>query len=184
MSRVAGIAPEGPQLVETPDTDGAYPRLSDHQIATLEVGGRRRAVRTGEVLVREGDRCDEFFVILSGMAAITARDETGTSRLIRVHGPRRFLGELADLEGQAAFYTAAMAEDGEVLAVPAKRVRRLVELDQVLSDLILRAYLMRRSLLIEEGAGLRIIGSCYSPDTARLREFVARNRLPHRWLDL
>jgi thioredoxin reductase (NADPH) len=184
MSRVAGIAPEGPQLVETPDTDGAYPRLSDHQIATLEVGGRRRAVRTGEVLVREGDRSDEFFVILSGMAAITARDETGTSRLIRVHGPRRFLGELADLEGQAAFYTAAMAEDGEVLAVPAKRVRRLVELDQVLSDLILRAYLMRRSLLIEEGAGLRIIGSCYSPDTARLREFVARNRLPHRWLDL
>jgi thioredoxin reductase (NADPH) len=27
-------------------------------------------------------------------------------------------------------------------------------------------------------------GSCYSPDTARLREFAARNRLPHRWIDL
>src|SRR3984885_1865587 len=177
-------APPSPQLSETPDTHGAYPRLSDDQIATLEVGGTRRDVHTGEVLVREGHRCDEFFVILRGMAAITAHDESGTPRLIRVHGPRRFLGELADLEGQAAFYTATMAEDGEVLVVPAQRVRRLVEHDQGLSDLILRAYLTRRSLLIEEGAGLRIVGSCYSADTTRLREFAARNRLPHRWLDL
>jgi thioredoxin reductase (NADPH) len=184
MSRVAKGARRSPRLVETPNTSGAYPRLSDDQIATLQVGGHRRAVHRGELLVREGHRSDEFFVILRGMAAITAQDETGTPRLIRVHGPRRFLGELADLEGQAPFYTAVMAEDGEVLAVPAKRVRRLVEHDQALSDLILGAYLMRRSLLIEEGAGLRIVGSCYSPDTARLREFAARNRLPHRWLDL
>src|SRR6185312_10017203 len=64
------------------------------------------------------------------------------------------------------------------------RVRALVAHDPVLSDLILRAYLMRRSLLIQEGTGFRIIGSCYDPDTARLREFAARNRLPHRWIDL
>jgi thioredoxin reductase (NADPH) len=184
MSRIAKGARTSRRLAETPNTCGAYPRLSDDQIATLQVGGRRRAVHRGEVLVREGHRSDEFFVILRGMAAITAQDDSGAPRLIRVHGPRRFLGELADLEGQAPFYTAAMAEDGEVLAVPAKRVRRLVEHDQALSDLILRAYLMRRSLLIEGGTGLRIVGSCYSPDTARLREFAARNRLPHRWLDL
>lgn len=184
MSNVADVAPPSPQLVETPDTNGAYPRLTDQQIAALEVGGSRRTVTAGEVLVREGHRSDEFFVILSGMAAITAQDETGTPRLIRVHGPRRFLGELADLEGQASFYTATMAEDGAVLVIPAKRVRRLIEHDQVLSDLILRAYLTRRSLLIEDGSGLRIVGSCYSSDTARLREFAARNRLPHRWLDL
>jgi thioredoxin reductase (NADPH) len=184
MSRIAKGARTSRRLAETPNTCGAYPRLSDDQIATLQVGGRRRAVHRGEVLVREGHRSDEFFVILRGMAAITAQDDSGAPRLIRVHGPRRFLGELADLEGQAPFYTAAMAEDGEVLVVPAKRVRRLVEHDQALSDLILRAYLMRRSLLIEGGTGLRIVGSCYSPDTARLREFAARNRLPHRWLDL
>jgi hypothetical protein len=43
---------------------------------------------------------------------------------------------------------------------------------------------VRRCLLIDQGAGLRIIGSCYSPDTARLREFAARNLIPHRWFDL
>ena len=77
-----------------------------------------------------------------------------------------------------------MVEPGEVLVVPTERVRALVAHDPVLSDLILRAYLLRRSLLIQEESGFRIIGSCYSPDTARLREFAARNRLPHRWIDL
>ncbi len=101
-----------------------------------------------------------------------------------MHGPGRFLGELGLLEGQVAFFTAEAIEDGEMLVLPAERVRGLVAHDPVLSDLILRAYLVRRHLLIGLGSGFRIIGSCYSPDTLRLREFAIRNRLPHRWIDL
>ncbi len=171
-------------LAETPDIYGAYPRLSDDQISTLEAGGARRAVDTGETLVREGERSDYLFVILSGKVAVTTTDEAGNRHVIRVHGPGRFLGELGDLEGQAAFYTAEVVEPGEVLVVATERVRALVAHDPLLSDLILRAYLLRRSLLIQEGTGFRIIGSCYDPDTLRLREFAARNRLPHRWIDL
>ncbi len=184
MSEAAIDQRESPPLAETPDIYGAYPRLSDDQIATLEAGGARRAVDTGETLVREGERSDYFFVILSGKVAVTTTDDAGNRHVIRVHGPGRFLGELGDLEGQAAFYTAEVVEPGEVLVVPTERVRALVAHDPVLSDLILRAYLLRRSLLIQEESGFRIIGSCYSPDTARLREFAARNRLPHRWIDL
>jgi thioredoxin reductase (NADPH) len=171
-------------LVETPDVYGAYPRLSDDQVATLERGGARRTVLVGETLVREGERADYFFVILSGKVAIRTTDDAGDLRVRRVHGPGRFLGELGDLEGQAAFYTAEVVESGEVLVVPTERVRDLVDHDPALSDLILRAYLWRRCLLIQEGSGFRIIGSCFSPDTIRLREFAARNRLPHRWFDL
>jgi thioredoxin reductase (NADPH) len=184
MSEAAIDQRESPPLAETPDIYGAYPRLSDDQIATLEAGCARRAVGTGETLVREGERSDYFFVILSGKVAVTTTDDAGNRHVIRVHGPGRFLGELGDLEGQAAFYTAEVVEPGEVLVVPTERVRALVTHDPVLSDLILRAYLLRRSLLIQEESGFRIIGSCYSPDTARLREFAARNRLPHRWIDL
>ena len=184
MSSVSGSASSGASLTETPDIHGAYPRLSDEQIETLAAGGVRRAVRAGDLLVSEGHRTDEFFVILSGKVAIIGEGQTGEPHVIRVHGPRRFLGELGDIEGQPAFYTAAVIEPGEVLAVPAKHVRRLIAHDPVLSDLILRACLTRRFLLIEQGAGLRIIGSCYDAHAARLREFAARNRLPHRWLDL
>ena len=68
--------------------------------------------------------------------------------------------------------------------MPVERLRELVAQDPALGDLILRAYLVRRSILIELGVGFRIIGSRFSPDTRRLREFAARNRLPHRWIDL
>jgi thioredoxin reductase (NADPH) len=170
-------------LTETPDRTGAFPRLSDEQIAALAEYGERRATRVGDVLFREGDESYDFFVVLSGKVAIVegfGADE----RLIGVHGERRFLGELSLLTGQAAFFTAVVREAGEVLVVPVERLRKLVAHDPALGDLILRAYLARRELLIGLGTGFRIIGSRFSPDSRRLREFAARNRLPHRWIDL
>lgn len=179
--------PDIPQVDdETPDELGAFPRLTDDQVATLEAGGSRRTVRAGDVLIREGEPSKDFFVILSGKVAIIDEggEEKSDRRILRVHGTGRFLGELGLLEGQVAFFTAEVIEDGEILVVPAERVRELVAHDLVLSDLILRAYLVRRHLLIGLGSGFRIIGSCYSPDTLRLREFAMRNRLPHRWIDV
>ncbi|MCW2551368.1 MAG: thioredoxin reductase [Mycobacterium sp.] len=184
MSEVTTEQRSPTPLAETPNIDGAYPRLAGGQIATLEAGGTRRTVDKGETLVRDGERSNKFFVILSGKVAVITTDDAGNRQVIRVHGPGRFLGELGDLEDEAAFYTAEVVEAGEVLVVPTERVRALVAHDPVLSDVILRAYLSRRSLLIQEGAGFRIIGSCFNPDTVRLREFASRNRLPHRWIDL
>lgn len=170
--------------VETPDDAGAFPRLTDAQVAALAVGGTRRVVRAGETLIRAGASSDEFFVILSGAVAIADDDDAGQQRVLRIHGPGRFLGELGLLEGQVAFYTAQMIEDGEVLVVPVQRIRALVEHNPILGDLILRAYLIRRCRLLGMVSGLRVIGSRFSPDTQRLREFAVRNQLPHHWIDL
>ncbi|MEN3283203.1 MAG: thioredoxin reductase [Solirubrobacteraceae bacterium] len=182
-ARELGLAEPEP-LLETPDGDGAFPRLSDDQIQRLSGRGERRRMQAGEVLVREGDEHYDFFVVLEGKVAIVHGHCGCDERLIAVHGPRRFLGELSLLTGQAAFFTAVVREAGEVLVVPVERLRRLVALDAALGDLILRAYLIRRELLIGIGAGFRIVGSRYSPDTRRLREFASRNRLPHHWIDL
>jgi thioredoxin reductase (NADPH) len=175
---------DGDTLVETADRSGAFPRLDDGQLAALEAIGERRRVQRGDVLFREGDTRYDFFVILSGKVAIVEGHDSGRERTIGVHGERRFLGELNLLTGQAAFLTAVVMEDGEVLAVPPERLRELVTHDTNLGDLILRAFLLRRSVLIGLGAGFRIIGSRYAPDTRRIREFAARNRLPHHWIDL
>jgi thioredoxin reductase (NADPH) len=170
-------------LSETPDLYGAFPRLTSEQIEALTAYGERRRTRSGEVLFREGDSESDFFVILEGKVAIVegSGDE---ERVISVHGPGRFLGELNLLTGQAVFVTAIVREPGEVLAVPLERLRQLLSQNQALGDLIMRSYLLRRSLLVELGAGFKIVGSQFSPDTRRLREFVARNRLPHRFIDL
>ena len=100
MSEATVDQRESSALAETPDVYGAYPRLSDDQIATLEQGGSRRTVGIGEMLVREGERADHFFVVLAGKVAVSATDDAGNRRVKRVHGPRRFLGELGDLEGR------------------------------------------------------------------------------------
>ncbi|MGW3114933.1 FAD-dependent oxidoreductase [Streptomyces sp. NPDC001091] len=169
---------------ETPDRYGAFPRLTPEQLQDLAAHGERRTTTAGEVLYREGEPFREFLVILDGTVAVLEDHGGPEERTVAVHGPGRFLGELGLLEGQAAFETAVVREAGEILAVPVERQRALVARDPVLGDLILRAYLGRRYLLIGLGAGFRILGSCYSRDTLRLREFAARNRLPHRWVDL
>ncbi|MGC5562741.1 FAD-dependent oxidoreductase [Streptomyces sp. FR-108] len=169
---------------ETPDQGGAYPRLTPQQLRELAGQGEHRKTHGGEVLYREGEPFREFAAILSGTVEILQDFGGPEERTVAVHGPGRFLGELGLLEGEVAFDTAVVREAGEILAVPAEPLRLLVGRDPVLGDLILRAYLGRRYLLIGLGAGFRILGSCYSPDTLRLREFAARNRLPHRWVDL
>ncbi|MEU8804633.1 FAD-dependent oxidoreductase [Spirillospora sp. NPDC048819] len=166
-------------MEETPDLYGAYPRLDREQIGLVAAYGERRPTRRGDVLFSEGD-CDyDFFLLVSGTVAMLDKGE-----IIRMHGPGRFLGELGLLTGQPPFLTARVEEPGEVIAVPPRRLRELAGRELWFGDLVLRAFLIRRSLLIEHGAGLRIIGSRFSPRCLRLRDFAARNRLPHRWIDV
>ena len=170
-------------LEETPDEHGSAPRLSGDQVEELSRIGTRRETRPGEVLYRKDDQPSEFFVVLSGTVA-TVQDYGGADRVVAVHGPRRFLGELNLLTGQPMFLTAVVSRPGAVLAVPVERLKELVTHDHALGDMILRALLVRRSIQAELGVGLQIIGSRFSPDARRLREFAARNRLPHKWIDL
>jgi thioredoxin reductase (NADPH) len=173
---IAADASGQEQLAETPDRYGAFPRLSDAQIETLARRGERQHIEPGELLFRERDKRYDFFVVLDGKVTVVS-GYGGEERMIAVHGPRRFSGELSLLTGQAAFFTAVVREPGEVLVA-------LVTQDTVLGDIVLRAYLLRREMLIGLGAGFQIVGSRYSPNSRRLREFAARNRLPYRWIDL
>lgn len=170
-------------VTETPDTYGAYPWLTDDQFAALAAVGVPRQVKVGDVLYREGEGDCDFFVIVEGKVALI-EDSGASEQVIGIHGPRRFLGELGLITGQRVLVSAVVVEPGEVLVVPVDRLREIVTQDPVLGDQILRALIMRRSILIGLGVGFRIVGSRYSPDTRRLRDFAIRNRLPHHWIDL
>jgi thioredoxin reductase (NADPH) len=169
---------------ETPDLQGAFPRLEESRIRSLEAWGERRPTTRGQTLIAEGQQEDTFYVLLAGRVAVVEALGTPDQRVVRVHGPGRFLGELGVLAGQMAFFTSVVVDPGEVLAIPADRLRELAAGDPALGDQVLRAFLVRRSLAVGEGIGFRIIGSRYSAGTRALREFAARNRLPHRFLDL
>src|SRR3954454_11397319 len=169
--------------VETPEVGGRLPRLGEDEIAELSEHGRRRQMEPGDVLIREGQRDRDFVVVLSGTVAVYEGYGTPEQQLVRLHGPGRFLDEIGLLIGQPAFVSSVAYEPGEVLVVPLPALREVVAADPKLGDLILRALVCRRELLVGTASGIRIIGSRFSPDTRRLREFAARNRLPHTWID-
>lgn len=169
---------------ESADSAGAYPRLSEDQIRVLEDLGERRRVKTDELLFKAGDPCDEFYVILRGQVAIVEDYGCDDARTLSTHGPRRFLGEMNLLSGQQEFVTAVTLEPSEVLALPMEKLRDLIVRDSQMGDVILRACMVRRSLLIGHESGFRIIGSRFSQETKALREFAVRNRLPHKFIDL
>ncbi len=166
------------------DRRGAFPDLTDDQIDLLRARGTERRIERGDVLFREGDASYPFIVIVDGCVDIVAGFETDEVKEITSHGARRFLGELNLLTGQGVYLTAVVSEPGSVLILDVDELRRLLAEEPSLSELILRALLLRRSLLQGSGVGLRIVGSRFSGDTRRLLEFVARNRLPFTWLDL
>ena len=175
--------PLGIGLEEPPDRNGAFPRLDDDQRARLLAVGELRKVVPGDVLFTDGDDSYDFFVVESGAVAIV-RGLGDENHVIAVHGRHRFLGELNMLTGGRVYLSGVVRDPGEVIQVPIANLRRLVAEDEELSNLILRAFMARRSILIEVGGGVRVIGSRYSLDARRLREFLARNRVPYHWVDL
>lgn len=175
--------PIGAGIEEDPDRHGAFPRLDDEQRARLREAGVLRSVAAGEVLFSAGNENYDFFVVESGMVAIV-QDHGHDNRVVAMHGAHRFLGELNLLTGATPYLSAVVRDPGEVIQVPATRLRAILSKDQDLSNLVLRAFLARRSFLIDIGAGVKVVGSRYSQDSRRLREFIARNRMPFQWMDL
>jgi thioredoxin reductase (NADPH) len=145
--------------------------------------GTRRPIAKGEYLYREGDVTYDFFVVISG-AVEAVSTSGGTERVIARHGPGRFLGELNLLTGLRVFVSARVVEPGEVLVVPREDLRRIISTRPGLGDVILAAFMARRAILMTGAASsIRIIGSGFSPESLRVREFLARSRIPSEWLD-
>jgi thioredoxin reductase (NADPH) len=176
-------SPIGAGVPETPDRNGAFPRLDAEQRERLRGWGRVRAVESGEVLFAAGDPACDFFVIESGAVAIV-QGAGRENRVVALQGEHRFLGELSMLTGQRLYLSGIVRDPGEVIQIPVEKLRKIVAEDKSLSDIILSAFIARRAILIDAGAGIKLIGSRYSAETRRLREFLFRNRMPHQWIDL
>ena len=165
----------------------AFPKLDEARIAEVGRCGAAslKRVQVGQTLFRAGDRDFKFFVIKSGEVEIV--DPTGeTPKTVTVHGPGEFTGDVAHLTGTPSVVSAVAKTDCEVYEVSAEAVRQILNQCPDLGDIILQAFIARRQMLRESGnfTGLRVIGSRYSRDTFRIRDFLAKNRVLFTWLDL
>lgn len=170
---------ETPAAEADPVAAGAFPVLTGAHVDVLARYGTERSLPPGGHLFRPGDTLTDFFVVLGGVVEV--RDG---ERLLARHGRGRFIGRLELIGGETAQLTAALPDGGRVLAVPVARLRDVIASDPALSELILRALLLRRVIVTRLGAGVQVLGSRFDADTRRLLDVLARNRVPAAWIDL
>jgi thioredoxin reductase (NADPH) len=165
----------------------AFPVLDDTQIGQvagcIKVAPKRYP--DGERLISVGERSMKFFIVKSG--AIDILDYSGDEpKTIATHGPGQFTGDVSHLTGMPAIFTAITRGNCELYEISQESLRQVLNQCPALSDIILQAFIARRQLIRESPnfTGLRVIGSRYSPDTFRVRDFLARNRVLFTWVDL
>lgn len=163
----------------------AFPTLSEAQFDRLAGYGTVREVEVGELLFVPGDRDYDLFVMIDATVAVLYRDGD-EEKVLATHGAGRFLGELNMLTGSQLMVAARVIAPGRVLQIPHPEFRRVLDREAGVSRTIIDAFIARRAIL-QRGAGARtvqVLGSRFSPEALRLRQFLTRQRLPHTWDDL
>ena len=161
-----------------------FPTFTPAQMARIAAHGKRRAVGFGEVLFEAGAENVPFFVVATGQVEIVQPSGAGET-LIAVHGPGQFTGEVQMISGRRALVLARASEPGEVIELDRRHLLALVQTDSELSEIILRAFILRRVELIAHGFGdVVLIGSNFCSGTLRVKEFLTRNGHPYAYIDL
>ena len=171
--------------INIPDRQAeAFPVLTPAQIDRIRPYGTARTVRAGEILFELGERGLPCFVVLSGKLEILMTSLSGEHVFV-TYSPGGFSGEMVLISGARSMARGRVADPGEFLEVSADALHSLIAKDAELSDIFMRAFIQRRLSLITEGMGnVVILGSHYSANTLRVREFLTRNGHPHTYIDL
>ncbi len=161
-----------------------FPKLSAAQLARLEGFGRRIRTEPGQTLLEVGDRPREFFVVVSGSLEVETM-AASEYEFVYLLTEGDFSGELSTLRDSAGLVRIRVREAGAVVAIDVERLRAIVQTDSELSELFMRAFILRRMGMLATGHGdVMLVGSAYSAESLRLREFLARNGYPFVNVDI
>ena len=164
--------------------DQIFPTLTAAQIRRIASHGRARSVNAGDVLLQQGDENVPIFVVTSGELE-TVRPSGAHETLIARVPAGQFTGEVNTLSGRRALNRIRARVASEVIEVSRKNVLALVQTDGELSQILMRAFILRRAELFAQGLGdVTVVGSSHSADTLRIKEFLARNGHPCAYIDL
>jgi thioredoxin reductase (NADPH) len=162
----------------------AFPILTEAQIQRIQPLGKVRLVEAGEILFEPDDTNVPFFVLLSGAMDIVQPSLEG-ERPIAKHEAGEFTGEITMISGRRSLVRGRVTTAGEFLELSGDGLRSLIAKDAELSEIFMRAFILRRLELIKRNAGnIILMGSRHCAGTLRLREFLTRNGHPYTFVDL
>ena len=178
------MSKKSPAVVSTPRLETIFPVLTAAQLARIAPHGRSRQVSRGEVLVESGEHTAHLFVVIAGEIEVV-RTSGAAEDLVAVFKPGMFTGEVTMLSGRRSFVQIRASESGEVLDVDREHLMGLIQADSELSDILMRAFILRRVEIIAHGFGdVVLIGSNHCAGTLRIKDFLTRNGHPYSSVDL
>jgi thioredoxin reductase (NADPH) len=161
-----------------------FPALTSAQQARVLAHGRRRTVEPNEIIVELNEHATKFFVVVSGQLHIL-QVSNDQEHIVAICNQGMFTGELNVLSGRRGLVRIRAAVKSELIEIEREALQGLVETDSELSDIFLRAFILRRLELIAREVGdIVLIGSSNSVDTLRIKEFLTRNYQPYSYIDL
>ncbi len=161
-----------------------FPVLTPAQQARVIAHGQRRNVEPNEIVVELNEQVTKVFVVVSGQLHIF-QVSNNQENAVAICNPGMFTGELTVLSGRRGLVRIRAAEKSELIEIEREALQDLVETDSELSDIFLRAFILRRLELIAREVGdIVLIGSSHSLDTLRIKEFLTRNYQPYSYIDL
>ena len=164
--------------------DEMFPVLTAEQQARVLAHGRARRVAAGEVLVDLNQQPMKVFIVVTGRLDLF-RVSDQSEEIVAICGPGMFTGELNVLSGRRVLVRIQAAENSDLIEIERDALRTLVQTDSELSDVFLRAFILRRLELIARAIGdVVLIGSSHSLDTFRIKDFLTRNYQPYSYIDL
>ena len=185
MATMPQVAPPPPPPPSSgPRAEHIYPTLTPAQLGRIAAHGRRGRVEAGEVLVQAGEQTARLFVVVAGRIDVVRPSAAG-DEVVVAFGPGMFTGEVTMLSGRPGLAQIRAGAAGEVIEVGRDELLALIQSDGELSEIIMRAFILRRVELIARGVSdVVVLGSTHCQGTLRIREFLTRNGHPHTMLDL
>jgi len=172
------------QLTQFERLEHIFPTLNAGHIARISARGKKREAQAGEVLVEPGDNNLPFFLVISGALEIMRPTRNGEEGVV-VHQAGQFSGEVGILSGRRSLVRVRMRDAGEIIEVDHSGLQELIETDSELSEILMRAFILRRVEFIAHGWGDAVLlGTNNSSGTLRIKEFLTRNGYPHSYIDL
>src|SRR5690242_13092003 len=102
-----------------------FPKLNDYQIECAIEAGEVVSLSDGQVIFREGETADAFYVVLEGKIKVTQR-MNGEEAILAVHEPGEFTGTTELLTGGAVTATGWALGATKVARVPVARFQQLI----------------------------------------------------------
>jgi len=162
----------------------SFPKFDDEQFGIIQEYGERKSYQRGEIIIPLGTKNANVAVVLSGKVNIV-NYSSGKAATLLTYGTREMTGDALTVSGRATYIEVVAETDALVLEISPGRLRNLIDENPALASILFAAFISRTQAARENKISpIQVIGSRFSTDTFRIRDFLSKNAASYTWVDI